>query len=106
VQGILTRNASVDISESLRDGLAELEKRVTLAYCSLKEFSEGNKGAYEVYAQHITSLQESSGVSSFLATMVNIGLNSIPLNDLGEGVQAMLELVEGYSKRLQEVLNG
>ncbi len=106
VQGILTRNAVVIIPESLKNGLLLLENRLSLATDSLKKFAAGDQSAYETYAEQIGLLQDSLGIGAFLATMVNLGLNSIPLTDLTTGVSAMLELVEGYALRLREVLNG
>jgi len=106
LQGILTRDIAMTLPESLRLELTELEKSISLAHGSLLDFSKGNRAAYQSYADHISSLQDSQGIGAFLAAMINVGLNSIPLTDMTAGVAAMLELLEGYAHRLREVLNG
>jgi len=106
ILAIITKDESVLIPDFLRSELSLLEKRLSLACLSLEHFARGDQSAYDRYATHIQSLHESEGIGSFFAALVNIGLNSISLTEMQNGVAEMLELISGYASRLREVLHG
>lgn len=103
----LLTNGEIESTHSaeVNSELVKLEKILSLASMSLSHFQQGDSDAYQRYAEHISKMQELTGVGEFFSALINIGLNSIPLTDMNAGVQEMQNVLVTMVNRIREVIN-
>jgi ADP-heptose:LPS heptosyltransferase len=112
VDAFLTRKAFEPVGDMTK--MSESDMNLSLAQtrqwlCMLEDMrqslddyrSTGNKDFVRLFEQKKSSLTALKGIGEFWTAMLNIGLNSVPLIDVSEGIKKYSEVCDEIDKRLR-----